>query len=49
MKKFTSNDVFVLLGLVLTGTGLSFWFSFPISATVIGAVLLLIGLFGKRI
>jgi len=41
--KLTISDVFLFLGLVLTGTGLFFWFNLGISLTIVGAVLLILG------
>jgi len=41
--KLTISDAFLFLGLVLTGTGLFFWFNLVISLTIVGAVLLILG------
>ena len=48
-NKIEKTDVFIFLGLVLTGTGLFFWFGHGIALTVVGILLLGIGFFGGAI
>ena len=41
--KPTISDVFIILGLVLIGTGLFFWYGLGPALTVIGALMLILG------
>jgi len=42
--KPSKSDVLILLGLVLLGTGLFYWFGKGVAMTVAGAVLLFMGI-----
>lgn len=47
LKEVEKSDVFIFSGLALLGTGLFLFLGLGISLSVIGAVILAIGLFGK--
>lgn len=43
-RRFDTADLYFFAGLVLLGTGLAFWFSWPVALAVVGAVLTLVSL-----
>lgn len=49
LNGFDLQDVFSLIGLSLAGVGLFLWFDLGVSLTVLGAIFLILGTFGRKI